>query len=404
MEVPRREPGNQTNHLVPRLPPGNARHPRLRLGFWQACREVLESASCGDRTVARSMLVPVVINNALASLCGADHTMQKVRWGIISTAAIGLHKVIPAMQRAELCDVVAIGSRRQDAADRAAKQLGIPRAYGSYEALLADPEIDAIYNPLPNHLHVPWTVKCLLAGKHVLCEKPIGLSSAEGQQLVDAAAKFPQLKVMEAFMYRHHPQWQRAKEWVRTGVLGELRTIQSFFSYFNDDPHNIRNQAEIGGGALMDIGCYNVSLSRFLCEAEPRRVVGLIEHDPAFGTDRLSSAILDFGPVTSSFTCATQLVPYQRIQAFGTEGRLEIEIPFNAPPDRPCKMWQQRGSEVQLVEFPVCDQYGIQGDLFSRAILQGSPVPTPLTDAVANMRVIEAIKESAATRAWVSLA
>jgi predicted dehydrogenase len=206
------------------------------------------------------MLVPVVINNALASLCGADHTMQKVRWGIISTAAIGLHKVIPAMQRAELCDVVAIGSRRQDAADRAAKQLGIPRAYGSYEALLADPEIDAIYNPLPNHLHVPWTVKCLLAGKHVLCEKPIGLSSAEGQQLVDAAAKFPQLKVMEAFMYRHHPQWQRAKEWVRTGVLGELRTIQSFFSYFNDDPHNIRNQAEIGGGALMDIGCYNVSL------------------------------------------------------------------------------------------------------------------------------------------------
>lgn len=330
--------------------------------------------------------------------------MRKVRWGIISTAKIGTEKVIPAMQRGSHCDIVAIASRDTKRAKQTAEALKIPKAYGSYEELLADEEIDAIYNPLPNHLHVPWTTRAIEAGKHVLCEKPIGLSSHEAQKLVDAAERHPNIKVMEAFMYRHHPQWIKAKELVTTGQIGQLCTIQSFFSYFNDDPENIRNQTEIGGGALMDIGCYNISLSRFLFDTEPTRVLGIVDRDPEFQTDRLTSGILHFKEGTSTFTCGTQLIPYQRIHAFGTTGRVEIEIPFNAPPDRPCKAWLQQGSEIQELTFDVCDQYQIQGDLFSKSILDDGEVPTPLLDAVHNMRIIEAIFDSAQTNQWVPIA
>ena len=264
--------------------------------------------------------------------------MKKVRWGILSTARIGTEKVIPAMQRGECCEVTAIASRDLQRAQQAARRLGIPKAYGSYDDLLRDADIDAVYNPLPNHLHVPVSIQALEAGKHVLCEKPLALTSHEAQQLVDAAQRHPRLKVMEAFMYRHHPQWQKAQSLVCDGAIGELRTIQSFFSYFNDDPRNIRNDRQLGGGGLMDIGCYPISLSRFVFGAEPLRVLGIVEYDPRFHTDRLASAILDFGSGTSAFTCSTQLAPYQRVNIFGTTGRVEIEIPFNAPPDRPCKI------------------------------------------------------------------
>lgn len=328
---------------------------------------------------------------------------DQIRWGILSTAKIGTVQVIPAMQKGQFCAITAIASRNQQQAEQVAAELGIPRAYGSYEDLLADPEIDAIYNPLPNHLHVPWSIKAIEAGKHVLCEKPIGLSSAEGQQLLDCANAHPELKVMEAFMYRHHPQWQLAKQKVQAGEIGELRTIQSFFSYFNDDPHNIRNQKEIGGGGLMDIGCYPISLSRFIFDTEPQRVSGIVEYDEALGTDRLSSATLDFGTGTSTFTCSTQLNPYQRVHIHGTEGRVEIEIPFNAPIDRPCKVWLQKGTEVEELTLDICSQYTIQGDLFSQAILNNSPVPTPLSDAISNMKVIEAIFESDRSGSWTQL-
>jgi predicted dehydrogenase len=330
-------------------------------------------------------------------------TNDYIRWGVVSTANIATQKVIPGIQGSNVCEIVAIASRDADRARKAAKSLGVPRAYGSYEELLADQDVDAVYIPLPNHLHVPVSIQALEAGKHVLCEKPIGLSSAEGQQLVDVARRFPHLKVMEAFMYRHHPQWQRALHLVQSGEIGELRTIQSFFSYYNDDPQNIRNMADIGGGGLMDIGCYPISLSRFVFSAEPERVMGVVEYDPNFKTDRLASVILDFGGGTSTFTCSTQLSPYQRVNLFGTKGRVEIEIPFNAPPDRPCKLWLQKGDGIELIEFPVADQYGIQGELFSRAILDDSPVPTPLPDAVANMRVIEAIVESGRSNRWVEV-
>ena len=329
--------------------------------------------------------------------------MSKVRWGVLSTAQFGLNQSVPAMQLGQHSTVTAIASRDLAKAQAAAKQLGIPKTYGSYEALLADPDVDAIYNPLPNHLHVPWSIKALEAGKHVLCEKPIALSAAEAQTLADAAAAHPGLKVMEAFMYRLHPQWQRAKQIVAAGGLGELRTIQSHFSYFNADPTNIRNQADVGGGGLMDIGCYNISLSRFIFGAEPGRVLGVVERDPQLKTDRLASGLLDFGSGTATWTCSTQLAGYQRAHIYGTTGRLEIEIPFNAPNNRPTKLWHTHDNQTDEITFPVCNQYTIQGDLFSQAVLNNTAVPTPIADAVGNMRVIDGIFASGQNGEWVTL-
>ena len=327
--------------------------------------------------------------------------MDKVRWGIMSTAEIGAVKVIPAMQKGDHCDIRGIASRSLDKAKELAAKLNIPRTFGSYEELLASAEIDAVYIPLPNHLHVPWSIKALEAGKHVLCEKPIALSATEAQELLDASKKHPNLKIMEAFMYRHHPQWLKARELAASGKIGEPKTIQSFFSYYNDDPNDIRNMADIGGGGLMDIGCYTISFGRFIFEAEPQKVCGIIERDPQLKVDRIASALLDFGRGTSTFTCSTQLAPYQRVNIFGTRGRIEIEIPVNAPPDQPCRLWLQTGDKIEEISFPVCDQYKIQGDLFSKAILNDTEVPTPLEDAVANMKVIDAIVESARKGGWV---
>ena len=230
-------------------------------------------------------------------------------------------------------------------------------------------------------------------------------SRLRGNELVEAGERYPQLKLMEAFMYRHHPQWQKAKSIVQTGGIGQLRTIQSFFSYFNTNSDDIRNQSDLGGGGLMDIGCYNISLSRFIFGAEPQRVMGLVEYDPDFQTDRIASGILDFGleSGTSTFTCSTQLVPYQRVNIFGTTGRVEIEIPFNAPPDAPCKLWHQTGEDVVEISLDVCDQYTVQGELFAEAVLNDTPVPTPIADAVHNMQVIEAVKASGRSGHWETL-
>ncbi len=326
--------------------------------------------------------------------------MRKIRWGVLGVAKIAVEKVIPAMRSSQFAEVHAIGSRSLERARAAAERLGVPRAYGSYEELLADADVEAIYNPLPNHLHVPWSIQALEARKHVLCEKPIALSLAEAESLVAAGARHPRLKLMEAFMYRRHPQWVTAQRLVSEGRVGALRTVQSFFSYHNVDPQNVRNQADIGGGGLMDIGCYAVSLSRFLFADEPRRVLAWIEYDERFRTDRLASAIMEFDRGTATFTCGTQLAPYQRVQIVGTEGRVEIEIPFNAPADRPCRMWHQGGSAIEEIRLAVCDQYAIQADLFSRAILDDAPVPTPIEDAAANMRVIEALFRSGQSGGW----
>ena len=335
---------------------------------------------------------------------GRALTMSKIRFGILSTAKIGVEKVVPAMQRGGLTEVVAIASRTEAKALQAAERLGISKAFGSYEALLADPDVDAIYNPLPNDQHVPWSIKALEAGKHVLCEKPIGLSAREGRQLADASSSFPKLKLMEAFMYRHHPQWRAAKELVESGRIGKLRTIQTFFSYFSDDPHNIRSSPEKGGGGLMDIGCYAISLSRWLFGTEPTRVLGHVEIDPNWGVDRMASAILDFGEGGSAtFTCSMAVNPLQVVQVVGTEGRIELsEVPFNAPNSVPCVLRVQRGGgAIERIEVETCDQYTIQGDLFARSILDDAPVPTPIEDAIRNMDTIEAIFAAGKGGAWV---
>lgn len=325
----------------------------------------------------------------------------KVRWGVLSTAAIGIKKVIPAMQQGELTHVTAIASRDRAKAEDPARKLGIEKIYGSYEELLADPEIDVIYNPLPNHLHVPWTIKAAEAGKHVLCEKPLSLTVAEARTLLDVQARTG-VKIGEAFMVRTHPQWLRTRELIASGRIGSLRSIQGFFSYTNVNPANIRNIPEYGGGGLMDIGCYPINISRFLFGEEPVRVMGLVERDPEMKTDRLTSAILHFPSGQSIFTCSTQLVPYQRVNVFGTKGRIEVEIPFNAPNDRPSRIFLDDGQDlfgggITVETFPICDQYTIQGDLFSKAVIENTAVPVPLEDAIKNMAVIEAVFRSAAS-------
>lgn len=329
--------------------------------------------------------------------------MSVVKWGILSTAKIGREKVIPGLQAGKFCEVVALASRNKDQAQEVADNLKIPKAFGSYEELLNDPEIEAVYIPLPNDLHVPYAIKALQAGKHVLCEKPIALSSAQSQELLEASKAFAHLKIMEAFMYRFHPQWQQAKKLVNDGAIGELKTIQSFFSYYNTDENNIRNKKEAGGGAMMDIGCYCVSLSRFIFDAEPERIMGNVEFDPAFETDRLASGILEFATGTASFTCSTQLTPYQRVHIFGTKAQIEIEIPFNAPPDKPTTIWLHSKAGTEEMSSDAVDQYTVQGDLFSKAILENTAVPTPLEDAINNMKAIEAIFESAKTGVWKSM-
>jgi predicted dehydrogenase len=308
------------------------------------------------------------------------------------------------MQKGEWTEVAAIASRDPHRAEEVARSLGIPKAYGSYEELLADTQIEAIYNPLPNQLHVPWSIKAAEAGKHVLCEKPIGMTVAEAKGLL-AVQQRTGVKIGEAFMVRSHPQWIRTRELVASGRIGELRAIQGFFSYFNVDAKNIRNIPECGGGALMDIGCYPINTARFLFGEEPLRVSGILERDPKFQVDRLTSAILAFPKGQAVFTCSTQLVPYQRMQILGTKGRIEVEIPFNAPNDRPCRILIDDGRDlfgggITVETFPTCDQYTIQGDAFSRAVLEGTEVPVPLADGVKNMAVIEAVFRAAESGTW----
>jgi predicted dehydrogenase len=351
---------------------------------------------------------PVVMPRAALSLGqqGRGAAMdEQVSWGVLSTAKIGIEKVIPGMQGSRRCRIDAIASRDLDTARQVAGRLGIPRAYGSYEELLADPAIEAIYNPLPNHLHVPWTLRALAAGKHVLCEKPVALSAAEAGELVAARDRSGRI-VAEAFMVRHAPQWHRARELARSGAIGEVRAIQTLFSYFLLDPANVRNQADIGGGALYDIGCYAIVTARYIFGAEPTRVAALIDRDPVLRTDRLSSALMEFpGNRHLTFTCSTQLSPHQRVTIVGTSGRVEVLVPFNAPIDQPCRIVVDDGRDLfgggAVVEaLPVGDQYGQQGDAFSAVVRGEATLEFPIEDAVLNMKVIGAAFRAGASGQW----
>ena len=320
--------------------------------------------------------------------------MSKVRWGIVSTANIGVAKVIPGMRRAANAEVLAIASRGPGAAEAAAAALGIPRAYGSYEALLADPDVDAVYIPLPNHLHPEWTIAAARAGKHVLCEKPLAMSADLAQSMVDACREQGVL-LMEAFMYRLHPSWVAVRDLVAAGRIGRLRAVDSWFSYHNDDPANIRNIAAAGGGALFDIGCYSVNLSRMLFGAEPDEVRGTVVRDPDLGVDVLTSGVLRFGDGVATFTCSTRTEPDQRVDIYGRSGRIGIEIPFNIPPTLPTRVFVTAGGDppvspaTEVLTFEPADPYGVETEAFGTAVLAGGPVPTPPEDAVANLRVIE---------------
>jgi predicted dehydrogenase len=321
---------------------------------------------------------------------------SKLRFGILSTANIARRKAIPGMRTADRVEVVAIASRASGQANRVAAELNIPRAHDSYEALLADPEVDAVYIPLPNHLHAEWTIAAARAGKHVLCEKPLALTSAEAQRMVDVC-RTEGVRLMEAFMYRLHPSWVAVRELVADGRIGRLRAIDSWFSYFNDDPANIRNVAAFGGGALMDIGCYCVNLSRMLFGAEPTGVRASIRRDGPDGVDVLTSAILDFGDGIATFSCSTRAEDDQRVEVYGTTGRISVEIPFNIPPDRPTRIHLVSGGDppvapaIETFTFETADPYGVEAQRFAEAVLDGLPTPTPPEDAVANMRVIERI-------------
>ncbi len=328
----------------------------------------------------------------------------RLRWGVLGVARIATEKVIPGMQKGAHATVTAIASRDPARAEAAARRLGLASAYGSYDALIDDPDIDAIYNPLPNHLHVPWSIRAAEAGKHVLCEKPIGLDATEARRLIEARDRTG-VKIQEAFMVRTHPQWLNAIDLCRSNELGDVRSYQGYFSFFNDDPANVRNVPAYGGGALMDIGCYLVLTSRLIFGEEPRRVLALATRDPVFHVDTMTSLLLDFPSGQAIGTCSMRVVPYQRVQVFGTRQRLEIEIPFNAPPDRPCRMWTDDGRDVfgggrreRLIE--TCDQYQVQGDAFSRAVIDGTDVPYPLESTLRNMSVIDALFRSAEHGTW----
>ncbi len=327
-----------------------------------------------------------------------------LRWGVLGVAKIATAKVIPAMQRARHCEIVAIASRDGRRGSAAAAAHGISRSHDSYQALLADPDVDAVYIPLPNHLHVPWTTRAAEAGKHVLCEKPIALNAEEARTLL-AVRDRTGVRIQEGFMIRTHPQWLRAKVLVDGGELGEVRAMTGFFSYLNADAGNVRNVPGWGGGGLLDIGCYLVNTARFIFDAEPLRVAGTMEVDPAFGVDRLTSMILDFDGRHAIGTCSTQLQYYQRVQIVGTSGRLDLEIPFNAPIDRPCRLSFDRtgeihGSGVEAIEFDVCNQFTLQAEEFAIGILEKRPQVSPLEDSIANMACLDAVARSSATGAW----
>jgi predicted dehydrogenase len=332
---------------------------------------------------------------------------KKVRWGILGAANIAVKKVIPSMQAGEYCEIAAIASRDLEKAKQAAQALNIQKFYGSYEELLADSDIEAVYIPLPNHLHLEWTIKAAHAGKHVLCEKPLGLNAAEVRRLIEIRDETG-VKIQEAFMVRTHLQWIAVRDLIRTGRIGDLRAINCFFSYFNDDKSNIRNKSEMGGGALMDIGCYCINLSRFIFEDEPRKVVSLIERDAETGIDKLTSAMLDFPRGQAVFTCSTQLVPYQRLHFLGTKGRIEVEIPVNTPTDTPTRIYIDDGADlhgknIETIEFEAANQFTIQGDLFSQAIRENSEQRISLEDSFKNMAVIDAVFRSAKSGNWESL-
>lgn len=325
--------------------------------------------------------------------------MRKLAWGILSTANIGIKRVIPAILSSDQGRIAAIASRSREKAAATAARFGIEKSHGSYQALIDDPDIEAIYNPLPNHLHVEWTVKALEAGKHVLCEKPIGLNAGEARAIVAARDRSGK-RVIEAFMVRHHPQWQRVRVLINSGRIGRVGAVQSAFLFTMLDPHNVRNQADIGGGALYDVGCYPIVTARYVFNAEPSRAIALIDRDPELRVDRVSSALLAFPGGQLVFTSALQLSSYQKVVVLGTAGRIEIDVPFTPMKDHACRISIAGESGTEVEEFAPVDQYRLQCDTAVRVFRGEVEQEFPIEDAIANMRVIDALYRSSESGRW----
>lgn len=325
--------------------------------------------------------------------------MNPVQWGVLSVSSHYRSRVSLPVAKSPLVEMHAIASRSKDRARKAAQQLNIPVWYGSYEELLQDKEIEAVFIPLPNHMHTEWVKKAADAGKHILCEKPLALNADDARDAIEYARK-KKVMVMEAFMYRFHSQWKRVKELVSVGEIGELHAIHSFFSYNLTDPENIRNNPETGGGGLRDIGCYCISSARTITGREPERVISLIHRDETFETDTLTSGLLDFGGVRALFTVGTRSFPYQRVDIHGSNGVISIHVPFNMYPDVPAEVTVTTGIGTRELLLGPEDQYGLQFEAFSSALRAGEPEPTPPEDAVNNQKVIDALFRSQQTNEW----
>ncbi len=331
---------------------------------------------------------------------------RQLRWGVLSTSDFAERRFIPGLRKSSILTVHGVASRDLLRAQAFAARCEIPVAYGSYEEMLADPNIDIIYNPLPNNLHVEWTRKAAEAAKHVLCEKPMGMTADEVASLLPLASR---VHIAEAFMVRQHPQWTQVREIIRRGELGRVTHAHIAFAYTNTDETNIRNIEAVGGGAMYDIGCYAVVAARWFLEAEPVRVAAVKDVDPRFGTDRLTSALLDFGDGrTCAFSVSTQSTPHQRVHLFGTKGRLELTIPFNQPQDASLTFFFHDGSSMAGLDavptvVPMADQYTLLAEWFCRKVTDEQPSSVGIDDAIANMRVIDAVFRSAASGEFVTV-
>ena len=325
--------------------------------------------------------------------------MEKLKIGVLGVSNHLIKRIVLPLRQTQHCYIEAIASRDISKAKECAETFNINKAYGDYQELLDDASIDMVYIPLPNHMHLEWIEKAAIAGKHILCEKPIALDAEQAQESMDICSRH-NVKLMEAFMYKFHPQWIYAKDVVKTKQIGDIKYINSSFAYNNPAPNNIRNIKEYGGGAVMDIGCYAISVPRFILDTEPQKVMGIqVEHD-RFGTDILSSAIMDFNGVHSTFNVSTLSHPNQYVEIVGTAGRIRVEIPFNTYVDTKAQILISTGQGDRILDFDICDQYGLMFDAFAQAIKNDKPVPHHPQDAINNMKVIDAVFKSSQSGKW----
>jgi predicted dehydrogenase len=335
--------------------------------------------------------------------------MERLKMGVLGCSRHYALRIATPLKSSLLVEPYAVASRDGAKAKKYAQTWDFPVSYGSYEELLSDPKVDFVYIPLPNHLHLEYIKKTADAGKPILCEKPLCLNAKDAAEAAGYCEK-KKIPLMEAFMYRFHPQWVRAAEIVKCGELGTVMSTAGVFSYDNKDGKNIRNILEAGGGAILDIGCYTVSTARLLMQAEPQRVVAAIKRDPVFKTDAFVSALLDFGDGrVSTFTVSTQFFPWQRVRATGTGGTLAVEVPFNMYGDFPGRTHVNTNVGARVIETEIADQYLLEFDAFAQAVIEykqtGSlEVPTPISDALANMAVLDAIFASASSGNWETVA